>query len=271
MDKRQRLLPATLDVSDAEVDQRPVEMLDELPRKRARRSGNHRTACEACRARKAAVSCPLSIPGSLTYVVRLQEGPRHYRCDGFTYWFGPRLTSEPQCDGATPNCGYCTTKNLECRYVKPLKQQIVDLSEKHHQDANFTARLMSLPEVDAIALLRHARASLRRESARVALQGSMHYRQRPSDLRATRGLFPRTSTDLEFELSARHQTMYPVLAHIDVTSPGLFPIDSPRPSLTDPESGPLADSLARDTRTFPSRLDASGRPLVPPLVQRWPW
>jgi hypothetical protein len=108
---------------------------------------------------------------------------------------------------------------------------------------------MTLPEAEAMVLLRHLRSSSISERSIAAMEGSMQDRQRPSDLRAARGLLPRTDTTFEFELSAMHHKVYPALVLLDAVSSGHFSLETTRSVSPVSPLPPLRVSLACDRRS----------------------
>ncbi|KAI9152237.1 Notoamide biosynthesis transcriptional activator notL' [Paramyrothecium foliicola] len=139
----------------------------------------------------------------------------------------PCRTRKCACDGQRPTCGQCGKKALECTwvtadadetYTSALKRQLTHLEALLQKHTDFLQRLQSVPEEDAVALLRQLKSTAQPSDVLSSLEGSMHARLRPSDNLTTRGLLPPTDSAFEVELIMRHNVAYPVLVPIDVSS-----------------------------------------------------
>jgi len=156
----------------------------QLPRRRQ----SARIACNPCRARKGAVSC-LDTSSLLR-----------------------RQTDDAKCDGARPACTPCRKKRIECVYRKARRADEEEMRQRLREHDELLGRLRSLPEHEALNLLQSLRRASDPARALASAEGSMHSRQRPSDLLAAKAIFPPTSSNVEFELMASHAPAYPQIS-----------------------------------------------------------
>ena len=141
--------------------------------------------------------------------------------------------------------------NVECIYraddpdgTRPvvLRRQIDLLQQELKDQQELLDYLKSVPETDAIELLRRLRSASSPSTVLSHARGNLHGRHRPSEHIAARAIGPPVNNDLEFELMVSHPVAYPVLVPLDVTSIDVNPF-------------PLSDAHAS---RFPGNFDRPG-------------
>lgn len=170
---------------------------------------NVRVACQPCRSKKSAVSVLSSL-----YTCVQPKDQRKLRL----------IHSTVQCDGKRPVCTPCSKRASECTYMTDnigdtpsmaLKRQIQDLKKELNDQGVLLNHLKTLPEKEAVELLRRLQTT------------SDPSRYRPSQQVAARGILPPVQTDSEFELTVRHPMAYPALVPVNTASISLSPSSTP--------------------------------------------
>ncbi|PVI00984.1 nitrate assimilation regulatory protein nirA [Periconia macrospinosa] len=122
---------------------------------------------------------------------------------------GPSIESDQQSTKKVRRilvaCNYCRAKRLALRE-----------SLKHHSDV--VEYLQSVPESEALALIRHMRSAGDISKALSSVKGSAHTAMRVSEQRTARAILPQSTSDIEFELTTLHYSVYPALEFLDVKS-----------------------------------------------------
>ncbi|EJP69166.1 nitrate assimilation regulatory protein nirA [Beauveria bassiana ARSEF 2860] len=151
------------------------------------------------------------------------------------------------CNRARPVCARCTRLNVECEYASTspeetrsmaLKRRIDELQQQLSEHADILQHLRTLPETDAMSVVRRLRLTPNASRVLSSLRGGAHTGARLSERRTSRGISPPTESDAEFELSVLHTSVYPALLPLDIASvdidsvfPSADPVASPRSRL----------------------------------------
>ncbi|KAM3465603.1 hypothetical protein MY5147_004790 [Beauveria neobassiana] len=151
------------------------------------------------------------------------------------------------CNRARPVCARCTRLNVECEYASTspeetrsmaLKRRIDELQQQLSEHADILQHLRTLPETDAMSVVRRLRLTPNASRVLSSLRGGAHTGARLSERRTSRGMSPPTESDAEFELSVLHTSVYPALLPLDIASvdidsvfPSADPVASPRSRL----------------------------------------
>ncbi|KAI4158631.1 MAG: hypothetical protein LQ342_007283 [Letrouitia transgressa] len=107
------------------------------------------------------------------------------------------------------------TDNIGDTPSMALKRQIQDLKKELNDQGVLLNHLKTLPEKEAVELLRRLQTT------------SDPSRYRPSQQVAARGILPPVQTDSEFELTVRHPMAYPALVPVNTASISLSPSSTP--------------------------------------------
>ena len=146
-----------------------------------------------------------------------------------------------QCDGNRPVCTPCSKRALACAYMTTnvddtpsmaLKRQVEDLKQELKDHDEFLNRLKTIPEKEAIGLLRRLKSTSEPSVTLSPAKGNTHARHQPSEQIAVRGILPPVRTDFEFELMVCHPMAYPALVPVDTASINLslYPMSAVRQS-----------------------------------------
>ena len=225
-----------------------------------------RVACEACRLKKSAVSSP--------HPSTNQGG-------------NSRLTRSIKCDNQKPACGPCRKRRSSCHYRVSDKQhalqtQVAGLEEALKDHTEFLDHIRSLPEHEALQLLRALKASKDLSNLSSEIIGELTKHHRPSDNLASRGMLPPTESALEFELSMRHQMAYRSLIPVDISLISLGPLLAPGERLSsqdgniftvrDGSADVESPASSVETSVVHDTADSLGRspsPVFPSLTERF--
>ncbi|KAG6016425.1 hypothetical protein E4U43_003667 [Claviceps pusilla] len=134
-----------------------------------------------------------------------------------------------------------------------LRKENLDLQTNLNNHARLLEQLTNLPEENAIQLLRDVRNRTTSDAASmVSVHGAMHGQYRPSDLATAKSLFPATDSLLEFELSVRHNFIYPKTPPLDpaklvafLNSSALTATDELSKGLSSPQTSSTSSVLSR--------------------------
>ena len=163
-----------------------------------------------------------------------------------------------------------------------MQIQVASLEETLKDHTEFLDHLRSLPEDEALQMLRALKASKDLSNLSSEIMGELTKHHRPSNNMASRGMLPPTESALEFELSMRHQMAYRSLIPVDISLISLRPllasgerlssqdgnIFTVRDSSTDIESPPssVETSTVHDTA---DKLRRSPSPVFASLTERF--
>jgi hypothetical protein len=111
-------------------------------------------------------------------------------------------------------CSYITVEE-EDTPTMALKRQINTLQQELREHTEILDQLHSLPEPDAIVVLRQLRSTKNASLSLSSLRDSAYSISRPSDLATSHGLMPTTQSGLQFEPSMLHQSVYPISMPLD--------------------------------------------------------
>lgn len=141
-----------------------------------------------------------------------------------------------KCDAKRPVCSACSRRETECSYLsahaddtptQALKRQIQYLEQKLKGQTELLDHLKSVPEKDAIELLRGLNSPSDGLVVLASAKSSSLIIRRPSEHQVARGVLPTIRSDLEFELMLRHPMVYPTLIPVDIASIGLSTLFGP--------------------------------------------
>ena len=93
-----------------------------------------------------------------------------------------------------------------------LKSQIDDLRQNLEEHADILNRLQSVPEYEAVSIIRRLRSTHSVSTVRTSIEDGASTAYRPSDHQDARAVPPRTRSKVEFELAILHEKVYPLLA-----------------------------------------------------------
>lgn len=125
-----------------------------------------------------------------------------------------------QCDGTRPQCARCRRLNITCEYVSTnadetpgtaLKNQLRLLREDLKQHADILEHLQSVPEHEAVTVIRRLRSTRNVSNVLASIEGRANTAARPSEVETARAILPRTESGVEFELNLLHRSVYPPL------------------------------------------------------------
>ena len=80
------------------------------------------------------------------------------------------------------------------------------------------AAVQSVPEPQALAVVRRLRSTSNMSAVLASIKGNLSTVNKPSDLSQSRHSLPPMESEIEFEPTALHQTVYPKLLPVDVAS-----------------------------------------------------
>ena len=126
-----------------------------------------------------------------------------------------------------------------------VQKQLDTLQSNFNQYANLVDQLKTLPEHEALKLLQRLRSSENALSPLSTVRLSNH--------KTSQALLPKTSSRIEFELTALHGIVYPTLLPIDITRLSISPLEKPASPLIS-NSG----SLVRKPSNTPIVLAEAG-------------
>lgn len=157
-----------------------------------------------------------------------------------------------QCDGASPKCGSCLKRKVDCTYEIHRKSSH---DQGYKQQAEILQQLTTGSESHALEILRRLRSSPDGIAEMVTSAGNLSNQYQPSTIRAARASSPPTSSRFEFELCVNHRIAYPSLPPIDMSMISLEPLSNQvvgsthTPlTFTAPQSSPI------DLKHFDERL-----------------
>ena len=125
-----------------------------------------------------------------------------------------------------------------------VQKQLDTLQSNFNQYADIVDRLKTLPEHEALKLLQRLRSSENALSPLSTVRLSNH--------KTSQALLPTTSSRIEFELTALHGIVYPMLLPIDITRLNISPLEKPASPAFD------SGSLVRKHSNTPIVLSEAG-------------
>jgi hypothetical protein len=136
------------------------------------------------------------------------------------------------------------SSNPEDTPTMALKRQIDELQSKLTEHAEIVEHLRSLPESEAIAMVRRFRSTPNTSTVLSTVRGAVNTTARLSELKSSRARVPPTKSDVEFELSVLHRSVYPILTPLKIGS-------------IDPDRLFCSDFHTSNTPTTPSETQLS--------------
>jgi hypothetical protein len=130
-----------------------------------------------------------------------------------------------------------------------LKHQLEVLRKSLQQHEQVLDHLRNAPEAEVTSVLRTLRTTADVPSALASIAGRAGSTVQPSAVTTARAILPTVDSDIEFELTTLHESVYPVLAPLSPKSielEALFPY-RPRRSLTPESATRTTDGAVADT------------------------
>jgi hypothetical protein len=126
-----------------------------------------------------------------------------------------------------------------------LKRQIESLQNDLKDHTEILEHLCSLPEPEALTILRHLRTS-NASMVLSSVRGSSQTRTPKSNMSPSRGVLPPTKFGIEFELTTLHKSVYPALVSLDIDSVDIDGVTSSNPGRS-PSSVPSKPYFSIDS------------------------
>ena len=107
-----------------------------------------------------------------------------------------------------------------------LKRQVDGLQQKLKDHTEILELIRAMPDSEALEVVRKLRSTSNASVVLSSIKGSVHGAVRPSDNKTARAILPPTESNIEFELTMLHHSVYPALEPLDIGSidfDNLFP------------------------------------------------
>lgn len=126
--------------------------------------------------------------------------------------------------------------------TRVLKRQVDQLQRELSEHVEILEQLRSVPEAEAILMIRRLKSTPNASMVLSSLQGGAHTTTRLSELKTSRGVMAPTDSEIEFELGVLHGSVYPVLLPLDLASIDMESLFARRSRKTSGKSSPASPS-----------------------------